>query len=727
MSFNLNKLDAVSLNNWEWTIKVDLDRMENPPTEISNWEFLCPCQKRRLGFPVRFTEIHNAATQRSCRMCGLFEQAVVAVVDGRLQDLFEGLEDISQRAEILENIVVRPEDQPQTQQECYLNFLIKGQSTRLKVQLFQDAEDKTKPTVCGFTFPPDSPFGPGINPDRGFDWAKTCLSECSTHRECERLVPSRFPKRILDIQGDQVKVLKSTGSEKPYVSLSYRWGGPEHRRLMSTVRTLQDHEKGIPWTTLPKTFQDAVAICRIMEVKYLWIDALCILQQSSDLTEAETEITKADFTEENSIMASVYQGSHFTICADISTNMDSGIFSTGALPKCLPLMVRGDDEREATVYVRADRIYHSNRQLDIETRGWTFQEFLLPPRVLHFGEFDITWRCREVHICQCGNITGRDDGAHTWRERLAKAAKQVPRNLSEALEWWAIVLSFYQARKLSNGFDKLPALSGLAQVYVAATQDSYRAGLWERSLPHDLCWYNYWEYHNRGPLLVGNRAPEHRAPSWSWASINTLDGVTSYFWSPGAHGLHPITPDNHQRSVCVVHEVVCPPKNFGEKFDATGEVEVDNCKMEIGVKLISAIIDEFSQAEIMRQLIPWTLAGTDDGTYVQNCMPDCEMNDDGLKGGDKVYCAPIQEAVSEGASERGCLVLKRLEGQQYKRIGFCVLTKLNSNLSKEECEEIRFNRWGRQSLDLTSSETASKIQSYAMHFDPDAADRITIV
>ncbi|TRX91680.1 hypothetical protein FHL15_007462 [Xylaria flabelliformis] len=208
---------------------------------------------------------------------------------------------------------------------------------------------------------------------------------------------------------------------------------------MSTVRLLQDHEKGIPWTTLPKTFQEAVTICRIMEVKYLWIDALCILQQSSDLREAETEITKADFAGENSIMASIYQGSHFTICADISTNMDSGIISIDGLRKCLPLMVRGDDERNATVYVRADRKYHSRHQLDIDTRGWTFQEFLLScileNSILHGSAEKFTLVNAETSLAE---MTGHIPDVKDW-----------------------------------------------------ATQDSCRAGIWERSLPHDLCWYNY--------------------------------------------------------------------------------------------------------------------------------------------------------------------------------------------------------------------------------------------
>ncbi|KAI0096103.1 heterokaryon incompatibility protein-domain-containing protein [Nemania sp. FL0031] len=716
MSFNLKKLTALDLHNWTWVQKEYEDLRGNLPTDVQS---LCPCQRRRRGFPITFTEIHNAATNSSCRMCAIFEQVVIAVVDGKVQDLFEGLEDQSQRAEILKNVVVGAEQQPHDQQERYLEFLIKGRSDRLEARLFQDNEDRATIAVRGFTFPTHSRFETNTNSELGFRWAGTQLTQCLTQHKCGQQALDQFPKRMLSIQGDQVKLLDATGSESPYVALSHRWGGPEHRRLISTVATIRNHKNGIPWINITKTFQDAITTCRRMGVNYLWIDTLCILQQCSGLTEAQVVATQEDFAEENSKMASIYRGSYFTISADISTNMDSGIFGTDIPPKCVPLKVTSDDGNEATVYVRSRWIHHPREKLDIETRGWTFQEFLLPPRVLHFGNFDITWRCQETHVCQCGQITGMDDGAHSWRERLAKATRPIPQKPSEAQEWWATVLTFYQIRKLSKDSDKLPALSGIASIYAAATDDTYKAGLWGRSLLHDLCWYNYWDYDDRRPLLVGKRPAHPRAPSWSWASIDTLYGVTSYFWSPGVHGLHPITPSGNQRPVSTIYDVICPPKIFGTKFDATGEV--DDSSIEIGVELIPATLEL-----VVNDMIPWTVACIDDGTHVQWCMPDCEMGDDGLKEGDKVYCAPIQESLTEASSERGCLVLKHLRDQEYQRVGFCVLTMRNPNMNDEQYDN--FERWGfHEPLDLNSSEIASKIQDYALHFDPNAACRITIV
>ncbi|XDG08374.1 hypothetical protein ABKA04_007989 [Annulohypoxylon sp. FPYF3050] len=637
-------------------------------------------------------------------MCALFEQIVVAVLDGYLEDSFEGLEDKSQRAEILETIIIRPEDKDEDthheQQECGLNIRIKGLLDSPKVRLFQDAEDKTRITVGGFTFPTDFPFGPGIDTMRGICWAKSRLRQCLDNHKCGNQVVGRLPKRILDIRADQVKLLETLGSEA------------------HTVTTIQDHEKGIPWTSLPKTFQDAVTICRAMGVSYLWIDTLCILQQSPGLTKAQVEITEKDFAEQNSVMANIYRGSYFTISADISTNMNSGIFATNIMPRCLPLKVTSDDGCDATVYAKAGRISHKYR-LDIETRGWTFQEFLLPSRVLHFGPFDITWRCQEAHNCQCGAIT--NSNLH-WSKILAKVAKPVPYDRNKALEWWATVVQYYQPRKLSDGSDKLRALSGLAQIYAAETKDTYLAGLWKRSLIRDLCWFNRrndftWGIH--GPMAVGNRAAKRRAPSWSWASIDTPDRVTSYFWSPGYHLLYPIIPKGSQRHVCTVQNVICPPKTS----DATGEV--GECSIELKVKLISATLSAFTPKQLPKKQIPWTIVDTDDGTTVLHCMPDCKMEDDDLKGGDKIYCAPIQEALTEACSERGCVLLKRLQDQQYQRIGFCILTRYNPSLSDREIWAINHNSTLR--IPQSASTFASKVQNHALHFDLDTADRIIIV
>jgi hypothetical protein len=86
-------------------------------------------------------------------------------------------------------------------------------------------------------------------------------------------------------------------------------------------------------------------------------------------------------------------------------------------------------------------------------------------------------------------------------------------------EVWERVVELYTRCDLTKPDDKLPALSGIATTYAAATGMTYIAGLWKERLPCQLLW-------------TVARSPEsthlsfYRAPSFSWASI---DGVVSFY------------------------------------------------------------------------------------------------------------------------------------------------------------------------------------------------------
>jgi hypothetical protein len=59
--------------------------------------------------------------------------------------------------------------------------------------------------------------------------------------------------------------------------------------------------------------------------------------------------------------------------------------------------------------------------------------------------------------------------------------------------------------------DKLPAISGIASVFMNLLEDKYVDGLWENDIYQGLLWY---------ATGVITKASSSRAPSWSWASID---------------------------------------------------------------------------------------------------------------------------------------------------------------------------------------------------------------
>jgi len=92
-----------------------------------------------------------------------------------------------------------------------------------------------------------------------------------------------LPKRVLDVNGSAsngtplVHLHESKSEERAlYVTLSHRWG----KKIPSktTKANIGNHKQSIEFNSLPKTFQDAVLATRKMGFGYLWIDALCIVQ-----------------------------------------------------------------------------------------------------------------------------------------------------------------------------------------------------------------------------------------------------------------------------------------------------------------------------------------------------------------------------------------------------------------------------------------------------------------
>ena len=78
-------------------------------------------------------------------------------------------------------------------------------------------------------------------------------------------------------------------------------------------------------SVLPQSLQDAVEVVRKLKIRYLWIDALCILQDG-----------KRDWHRESGMMASVYQNAFIAIAATASAARDQGFL----YPRSLAIQIR---------------------------------------------------------------------------------------------------------------------------------------------------------------------------------------------------------------------------------------------------------------------------------------------------------------------------------------------------------------------------------------------------
>lgn len=111
----------------------------------------------------------------------------------------------------------------------------------------------------------------------GFEHAfAQCLMQ---HEGCPYSSMSLLPSRLIDVE--KMCLNETEGRETgTYVALSYCWSGEQKVKTTEEIITLS--KISIKLENLPWTFQDAIQVCRQLAIRYLWIDALCIIQDNDD-------------------------------------------------------------------------------------------------------------------------------------------------------------------------------------------------------------------------------------------------------------------------------------------------------------------------------------------------------------------------------------------------------------------------------------------------------------
>jgi hypothetical protein len=329
-----------------------------------------------------------------------------------------------------------------------------------------------------------------------------------------------LPTRVIDVGNPGlVRLIVPNSTMGRYVCLSHCWGG--HHPLKTTKENLSSHLHSIPPERIPKTYQDAAEFTRLMGIRYLWIDSLCIIQDSTE-----------DWEQQSALMCSVYENCYVVIAATSAKDATEGFLKTkergnfeirGETTANVPYQILGlgvyphpKNNYDAHHGPRWPLYQHEAQRWPLISRGWVFQERLLAPRVVHFTSDEILWECRECNVCQCGGFKVADREVwqnKTYFRRILEAGE----NDGLVAGWQALVENF-SSLKLSRDTDKLPAISGLAKKMAQRRPGArYLAGLWDDSLELDLLWVNL-----DASLGDGHPMPvDWRAPSWSWASINS--------------------------------------------------------------------------------------------------------------------------------------------------------------------------------------------------------------
>lgn len=239
--------------------------------------------------------------------------------------------------------------------------------------------------LCGDVTGRDAETGDG-NSAVAFDRLRLWYHEClEKDARCEMpLDPSwkggQLPTRVIDVGSDPSRpprLIEMKGRDGTYAALTYCWGIP--RAFMTRRETYRERLAGFEVEDLPPTIRDALIVTRELEIPFLWIDAICIIQDDA-----------ADWLTESAKMAQVYGNAAVTISATAAQDTSVGCFVPKyAAQTPIPLRSRcSSSHQQRTMYVSADT---TSRKCAIDksvlnARAWCLQERVLSRRIIHFAK-----------------------------------------------------------------------------------------------------------------------------------------------------------------------------------------------------------------------------------------------------------------------------------------------------------------------------------------------------
>ncbi|QYT03695.1 HET protein [Trichoderma simmonsii] len=389
--------------------------------------------------------------------------------------------------------------------------------------------------------------------DEAFQKATNWFRECNdTHEDCSVGEIPEMPDRVLDIAAEDtasgVKLVQTNGKKAGYACLSHRWGKETSQATKQNVESLCNE---VPWDYLSPTYQDSITFLRKFskwhqdqygeEIRYIWIDSLCIIQDS-----------KSDWKKHSLKMSDIYSNSSITLVESHGLHTEKRLFQDSTARRGSKSVSIQDAEGNDHELHYRHTIYHptfmvKDDGIPVWRRAWVFQERLLSRRLLIFGPDELSWQCASHHQCECGLEqleTQSDKLMKEWEDDIhiplhsASSRRDMQRTLGnnpshkQLRKAWRLVVEEYSRLDYTYRSDTLFAIAGLAKNFNARLGGKkYFAGIWydeydelqgseegadwepQAETALDLLWrLAYFKDAEREDL------PEPAVPiSWSWA------------------------------------------------------------------------------------------------------------------------------------------------------------------------------------------------------------------
>jgi hypothetical protein len=356
-------------------------------------------------------------------------------------------------------------------------------------------------------------------------WLQKCKEE---HVGCR--VKARDPKfntvapnallRVIDVQKDEIVIAPKSCA---YIALSYVWGGIDGylSRKCNKSRDLLTEDEIIPFrrNRLPKTIHDAIRVTEMIGERYLWVDALCIVQDD-DVEKARTI----------AVMNNIYRNALLTVAAADGKDADVGLVGLDPGSRHIQSVVGSVDNIFLTLEEPAPELAHSVWS----SRAWTYQEEQFSRRLLIFAHDRVYYKCDQGSFGEARPHQRLNDSI--LATKLDPKLMNIHDDNDQVLYAYTQHVQGYTSRQLTYEADILHALEGLLS-YISSTSKSEYMFFW--GLPQvDLVFALAWRpapshmplrrrtaqtrYLNGVAEIVEKQRFEPRDtaidfPSWSWA------------------------------------------------------------------------------------------------------------------------------------------------------------------------------------------------------------------
>ncbi|SPO06909.1 uncharacterized protein DNG_09603 [Cephalotrichum gorgonifer] len=341
---------------------------------------------------------------------------------------------------------------------------------------------------------------------RMWSLAESWLDNCvRNHPKCRPRDHAFRPTRLVEIMDEKTVRVIERGNKAmagEYASFSHCWGQAKTLKLLQGNKT--QLEAGVQIADLPQSYVEAIGVATRLGIRLLWIDSLCIIQDSVD-----------DWRAEASTMKDVYGNAMVNISASAAAENSEASFLRREPLNIPPLRIaprwRQGSGEGRYLLANVDGYRDEIERSPLGGRAWVMQESYLSGRNLSLTTTQLWWECRESLMSEA------------WPGGVPEKLRYDPYNkagdpseISSYHVVWCDLVEKYAACGLTVFSDKLVAMAGLAShrwgLLGGEEADEYIAGLWRSQLPHSLCWETD-NFHKT------YRTAQYRAPSWSWASI----------------------------------------------------------------------------------------------------------------------------------------------------------------------------------------------------------------